>query len=51
MEAPEQKTLMPLEEMRQMYATTENVARAIESGDYVLVDVKSETLQNSNCRF
>ena len=42
--APEQKDIdAALEDMRQMYATTENVDRAIETGDYVLVDVKSET--------
>ena len=42
--APEQKDFdAALEELRQMYATTENVDRAIEEGDYVLVDVKSET--------
>ncbi len=32
-----------IEEMRQMYATTENVDRAVEVGDYVSLDVKSET--------
>ena len=43
-QAPEQKDFdVALEELRQMYASTENVDRAIESGDYVLVDVKSET--------
>jgi trigger factor len=31
------------EELRQMYATTENVEREATEGDYVLVDVKSET--------
>ena len=42
--APEQKEVdAALEDLRQMYATTENVERAIETGDYVLVDVKSET--------
>lgn len=41
---PEQKDVdAALEDLRQMYATTENVDRAIETGDYVLVDVKSET--------
>lgn len=34
-----------MEDMRQMYATTENVDRAIEIGDYVLLDVKSETAE------
>lgn len=32
-----------IEELRQMYGTTETVERAVEEGDYVLVDVKSET--------
>ncbi len=41
---PEQKDVdAALEDLRQMYATTENVDRAIETGDYVLVDVNSET--------
>ncbi len=31
-----------VEDFRQMYATTENVDRAVEFGDYVLMDVKSE---------
>jgi trigger factor len=42
--APEQKDLdAALEDLRQMYATTETVERAVEVGDYILVDVKSET--------
>jgi trigger factor len=32
-----------LEDLRQMYATTENVEREVQEGDYVLVDLKSET--------
>jgi trigger factor len=32
-----------LNDLRQMYATTENVEREVQEGDYVLVDVKSET--------
>ena len=41
---PEQKDVdAAIEELRQMYAATENVDRAIDIGDYVLVDVKSET--------
>jgi len=44
--APEQKDVdAALEELRQMYAATENVDRAIEVGDYVSVDVKSETTE------
>jgi trigger factor len=43
-EAPGEKDVeSALEELRQMYAATENVDRAIEVGDYVLVDVSSET--------
>lgn len=40
-----------LEDMRQMYATTENVDRPIELGDYVLVDVKSETTELNRTGF
>jgi trigger factor len=39
----EQAVEAALEELRQMYAATENVDRAVEVGDYVLVDVNSET--------
>ena len=43
-EAPDEKEVeAALEDLRQMYAATENVDRPIEVGDYVLVDVKSET--------
>ncbi|MCL4275441.1 MAG: trigger factor [Anaerolineales bacterium] len=42
--APEQKDVdAALEDLRQMYASTETVERAIEISDYVLLDVKSET--------
>lgn len=41
--APEEKDVeAALEDLRQIHATTENVDRAIETGDYVLLDVKSE---------
>jgi trigger factor len=41
--APEEKDVeAAVEDLRQMYASTENVDRAIGEGDYVLVDVKSE---------
>jgi trigger factor len=41
--APEEKEVeAALEELRQMYASTENVDRPVEIGDYVLVDVISE---------
>lgn len=43
-EQPEQKEIdAALEELRQMYASTETVDREIQNGDYVLLDVKSET--------
>ncbi len=32
-----------VEDLRQMYATTESVDREVQIGDYVLIDVKSET--------
>ena len=49
---PEQKDVdAALEDMRQMYATTENVDRAIETGDYVLVDVNSETTELNRTGF
>ncbi|MFN8413751.1 MAG: trigger factor [Anaerolineales bacterium] len=40
-----------IEDMRQMYATTENVDRAVEVGDYVLLDVKSETTELNRTGF
>jgi len=41
--APDEKTLeAAVEDLRQMYATTENVEREAQEGDYVLLDVKSE---------
>ncbi len=51
-QAPDQAAVdAALEDMRQMYATTENVERAIEIGDYVLVDVKSETTELNRTGF
>ena len=42
--APDQSAVdKAVEDLRQMYATTENVEREAQTGDYVLVDVKSET--------
>ncbi len=50
--APEQKDIdAALEELRQMYASTETVERAIESGDYVLLDVASETQELNRTGF
>ena len=44
--APSQEEVdKALEDLRQMYATTENVEREVQEGDYVLVDLKSETTE------
>jgi trigger factor len=44
--APDEKAVeAAVEDLRQMYATTENVEREAQEGDYVLVDVKSETAE------
>src|SRR5512138_256467 len=44
--APDEKAIdAAVEDLRQMYATTENVEREAQEGDYVLVDVKSETTE------
>lgn len=41
--APEQKDVdAAMDELRQMYATTETVEREVQEGDYVQVDVESE---------
>lgn len=40
-----------IEDLRQMYATTENVEREVEEGDYVLVDVKSDTTELNRTGF
>ena len=45
-QAPGEKELEEaLENLRQMYATTETVDREIQVGDYVLLDVESETTE------
>ncbi len=42
--APDEKAVdAAIEDLRQMYATTENVEREAQEGDYVLLDIKSET--------
>ena len=44
--APDQKAVdSALEDLRQMYATTETVEREVQEGDYVLVDIESETTE------
>jgi len=40
-----------IENVRQMYAATENVDRPIETGDYVLLDVSSETKELNRTGF
>jgi trigger factor len=51
-QSPEQKDFdAAIEELRQMYASTENVDRAIEVGDYVLIDVVSETAELNRTGF
>lgn len=40
-----------IDNFRQMYATTENVEREAQEGDYVLVDVKSETTELNRTGF
>jgi trigger factor len=40
-----------IEDLRQMYSTTENVEREAQEGDYVLVDVKSETTELNRTGF
>ncbi len=40
-----------IEDLRQMYATTENVEREAQEGDYVMVDVKSETPELNRTSF
>jgi trigger factor len=40
-----------VEDLRQMYSTTENVEREAQEGDYVLLDVKSETTELNRTGF
>ncbi len=40
-----------LEDLRQMYSTTETVDRAIEVGDYILLDANSETAELNRTGF
>jgi trigger factor len=50
--APDEKAMdAALEDLRQMYATTENVEREAQVGDYVLVDVKSDTTELNRTGF
>jgi trigger factor len=50
--APDQAEVdKAIEDLRQMYATTENVEREVQEGDYVLVDVKSDTAELNRTGF
>ena len=50
--APDEKEVdAAIEDLRQMYATTENVEREVQVGDYVLVDVKSEITELNRTGF
>jgi trigger factor len=50
--APDEKAIeAAIEDLRQMYATTENVEREAHEGDYVLLDVKSETTELNRSAF
>ncbi|HET6597649.1 MAG TPA: trigger factor [Anaerolineales bacterium] len=50
--APDEQAIdAAVEDLRQMYATTENVEREAQEGDYVLVDVKSETTELNRTGF
>ena len=40
-----------LEELQKMYATTENVERPIEEGDYVMTEIKGQWAQESHAVF
>ncbi|HJS20744.1 MAG TPA: trigger factor [Anaerolineales bacterium] len=40
-----------IEDLRQMYATTENVEREAQENDYILVDVKSDTTELNRTGF
>jgi len=47
----EQAVNAAIEDLRQMYATTENVEREAQEGDYILVDLKSETTELNRTGF
>jgi trigger factor len=50
--APDEKAVdAGIDELRRMYATTENVEREVQMGDYVLVDVKSEITELNRTGF
>ena len=47
----EEEVNKAIEELRQMYASTENMEREVQEGDYVLVDVKSDTTELNRTGF
>ena len=47
----EQEVDAAIEDLRQMYATTENVEREVQENDYVLVDIVSETSELNRTGF
>jgi trigger factor len=50
--APDEQAIdAAVEDLRQMYATTQNVEREAQEGDYLLVDVKSETAELNRTGF
>ena len=50
--APKQEEVdKAVEDLRQMYSTTENVEREVQEGDYVMVDIVSETTELNRAGF
>ena len=47
----EEEVTKALDDLRQMYATTEDVEREVQEGDYVLVDIVSETTEVNRTGF
>ncbi|HKI53791.1 MAG TPA: trigger factor [Anaerolineales bacterium] len=47
----EEEVTKALDDLRQMYATTDDVEREVQEGDYVLVDIVSETTEVNRTGF
>jgi trigger factor len=47
----EEEVTKAIEDLRQMYSTTQDVEREVQEGDYVLVDIKSETMELNRSGF
>jgi trigger factor len=47
----EEEVTKSLDDLRQMYATTEDVQREVQEGDYVMVDIKSEAVELNRTGF